>query len=879
MGIPNKALRASTFTYLNDKGAVIEGSHQTSEVSFKEEVNGVEFIRRGFFKKIEPKGSYPEFLARISVGISSCKQSFLGKRTAEERLVFDDHDVLVGSFSFAIDGFQPLNFAHEKVPEDPKEKEKVLPSTQTLIDANEMELLIANLLAYQDDLHGHNLSLAGDIDNDMCLYWFTKYMKSERLFISSPDLAYISAADYAGFPIVKEFKPFHWVTYRLPGENSLPEIMQNPLVAAAMYKVNGDPQQFINLASDPRAQDQKIAAVLKALLTYQPELQRRKLAELFGNMPLNYTSLDEKDPALRIKYEKLFPELCNNTTNKQPFIDFMMRLYKERYDNLYRVFVFFIGCDNNGAGLELPATSTSLYKRPSFYTNIKDWVENENKTTYADDKNAQYSLTELNNRYHQIWRDAFASRLRELIRETNNLTNDVWKLATDTSVKIDLEPVLGKDASDFTFVNSSEFFGDLNNISVNEQLISIADDSRIRGALSLLASFTNELKKRTDNYYGKTHYELTDADNLHFCNSINTLLKNYCYDIKAKLAHTTTEANRFAGIYDELSEFAKQMDFQMHLLSKDEQMLKKRDVYVRKEQLPHTHPEIMKQFNENLFLWVKELTPEVFNRYVNDIIDKKYTPAPTFSLFSMRQRTQPVKEYLRASKESNVNKLAHILSSGKEEGALNTLLLQDLAPMMLQHYPLPSVSDAIRNGQFGADLGLIAKSTIDFAKTDKQFTHLYSVVGMEQFYKAFYHWVGDSKHLDKIKRIKSEAITQYEEGLSYFSMNSRKSEVNGYFMALVPEKAIASTFMNGEKTSTLSLYLFLKLIKAIKEDIHANPSLKESSGYQLIDQFSTGDEAHPDQEQLFFKAYIGEHPVTKKIVTSNASSKLSPLRA
>lgn len=77
-----------------------------------------------------------------------------------------------------------------------------------------------------------------------------------------------------------------------------------------------------------------------------------------------------------------------------------------------------------------------------------------------------------------------------------------------------------------------------------------------------------------------------------------------------------------------------------------------------------------------MFIWAKNLKPEELERYVTEIIDKKY--APLLSTFSFRQRTEPVKEYLREStNESGDNRLAYILSSGsQQDGALNRLIIE-----------------------------------------------------------------------------------------------------------------------------------------------------------------------------------------------------------
>lgn len=349
MGIPIKALRESAFITKNRIG---EGSHETYRVSWGDPV------QQGFFKKLDQ--GYPELLAKISVATSSLKCSAQGNRSAQEMLVFDDADHIVGTVSLAVKEFKPLNFQSEPVPAAPEEREQVIPSTERLIETNVIENIFADWANGNNDAHPHNIGYVAsnegskksgyffNIDFDMFFYWFTVYMKGgPRPTLSNPKIRInLTVPDYENFPCIEEPDYFHWYTLEHPGKKTwpaiLPEILQNPILATAFAKTYAAPAQFAALAADPRAQEQKFVAALKTLLTFQPEVQRQRFVQLFGDLTLNYKSLS---PAVRAQYEHIFPQFCNDKSNDQHFVDFMMKLYQEHYDSLYRVVVFYMGCE------------------------------------------------------------------------------------------------------------------------------------------------------------------------------------------------------------------------------------------------------------------------------------------------------------------------------------------------------------------------------------------------------------------------------------------------------------------------------------------------------------------------------------------------------
>ncbi len=870
-GLPKKAIRKSNLIIKTVGSAVDDGSHKICKASFIE--NGVQID--GFYKELSPQKDYPELLAKISVAISLFKRLFQGKRSAEERLVFDDQDKLVGTISFNVPGFKPFNFINEAIPAQANAKELVIPSTKTLIENNIMEILLGRWFLDDDDGHPHNMSLAGDIDFDMFMYWFTIHIKNPRTLIGIPKTRVdLTVADWEHFPNVKDSKPYHWPPYKHPGQETIPSVIpgQGQILTRVLPKPYADPVQFENLAGDPEAQEQKFAAALKALLTYQPDMMRRRLAELFGDLTLNYTSLDATSVELRDTYEKAFPQLCNEKTNAEPFIDFIMKMYQEHYDNLYRVVVFYMGTDNNGYGVPLQATCNALYGKPSFYRNIEAWVKAQNEMmpstgkeeTLKEEALLKFDLPELQKRYHQVWRDAFAPYLKELLHDSYNLTKKVLlKVSSEADVtKLEATELLGKKTNDATLTNAWELFGKVPELSRDkvEPLIHVDKENGLREALFLLLEFTSKFNAAAKKYYEKERKDLTEDDNLLFSKQLSELYSDYNLKIRTQisqgLAHTSTLGTEFNRIANSLKQFTEQANFQLHLTTCDEQMKDTAKATFNKETLPLTNDGVMKQYNTCLFHWAKGLTSETFNRYVTEIIDKYY--APTLSLISTRHRAKPVKDYLfNSSNQTNDNRLAYILCSASEEtGALNTLLIQHLTPYMMQTQHLPSIKNAAKDGGFytSTNLDLYTKSAVAFASNDKQFNHLYNVECMKLFFQTMYAWVENCSSA-KFKGIMESALKEYEGEKSMWT-TSRRDEIKGYYKYTSQAKIVAFTFQNGRDASSLNEKLYNKIIDEMKKEIEKDAGKQEHPGNKLILQYNKTE--HQTSYLKLLKTYAVE---------------------
>ncbi|AUH71292.1 hypothetical protein [Legionella sainthelensi] len=854
MAIPKKALRHSQFI---TKTPISDGSHKVYSVSFEEE--GI--TKKAFFKELEPQRHYPELLAKISVATSSFKRSFQGKRSAEERLVFDEDDHLIGTLSICVDNFKPFHYAEDGIPVNSTLREQVAPSVKTLVEKNFIELLFGRWFLDDDDAHPHNLSLDADIDFDMFFYWFTIHMKEPRSVIGIPKKhVFLSVPDYEAFPNVQDSKPYHWAPYTHPGKVTIPVLLpgQEQVLPKLLPKAYADPVQFARLAQDSVAQEQKLAAALKALLTYQPDVQRKRLTELFGDLTLNYTSLDETNKELRAKYEELYPDLCNEMTNSEPFVDFMMKLYQEHYDNLYRVVVFYMGCVNNGYGIPLPPTCLALYQKPSFYRNIEEWVNNENDTTYAKEGELKYDPAELQKRYHQVWRDAFAPTLKELLHSSYRLVNTLLQKTTNPP-HVQISEIISKKITDDSLTNAWELFGNMPELATEaiEEKISVDKESNLRDALLALVAFTNEFRAITKDYYIKERKDLTEEHNLEFSTKLTLLHQKYNLDIRKVLANTTPCAVEFHNLSSSLKLIAEQVNFPLHLTTTDE-LMEEALLSVKKDVLPFTHDDVKKQYHDSLFIWAKNLKPEELERYVTEIIDKKY--APLLSTFSFRQRTEPVKEYLREStNESGDNRLAYILSSGsQQDGALNRLIIEGLTPLMLQEHPIPSIDVAIRDKSFERGIADFTRDVVFFAKKDKRFTHSFSDMGISSIYRAVYDWVDTLTEKSFQSLIKS-SLKQYESKTwgSYWG-SSRRSEVEGYLKGNCNSRALAMIFMNGFDSSTLNECLFTKIVETIKKEFASGefPAMQQDPKYQLVANFNL------EKHKAFYLANLKHHSET-----------------
>lgn len=264
-----------------------------------------------------------------------------------------------------------------------------------------------------------------------------------------------------------------------------------------------------------------------------------------------------------------------------------------------------------------------------------------------------------------------------------------------------------------------------------------------------------------------------------------------------------------------------------------------------KNVFPFMKEEIKKQYHNSLFAWAKNLQPEILERYINKILDKKYTPL--LATFSFRQRTEPVKEYLKTSKhESGDNRLAYILSSGtQDDGALNTLLVAGLTPIMLRKYPIPHIELAIQNKNFEKAILDVTRDVVFFAKKDQRFTHSYSDAALSLVYRTIYDWV-DTLTERSFQSLINSSLSQSGLAPGRFWRAAKLSGLEENIEENYKANRLAMIFIKESSHSTLSECLFVKIVKAIKKEVTSGkfPSMSEDPNYKLVANFNL--EEHKD---------------------------------
>lgn len=809
MSIPQKALMFGQLFFDKKPDAFNSGSHDVRKCKFIED--GQEKV--AFYKPVNPQKQYPELLAKISVGASELMRLFQDN-AAEDRLVFEG-DKIVGTVSLALDGFQPLNCTTDPIPEDPNKKEQVIPSTPILVAKKMLKSLFARWALYDDDAHPGNLGLEGSIDTDMFFYWLTIYIKEPRFGIGVPlQRVTLTVPDWINFPCIKDAKPYHWPTYNAPGENTVQIIPDD--IRARLPKTYANPAAFRALAGNPIAQDQKFIAALTMLMTYDRDMLKARLTDYLGDMSLNYSSLPA---ALRQQYETMFPDLFNADTNKCSFVDFMMALYQEHYDNLYRVVVFFMGAVNN-QGLALPATNDALYYKPSYYKEVMSWAERQNATTYAKAASeVQYNPQKMRGRYHQIWRDSFAMPVRDILVSALDLTNNVLQeTLTHRQDLLDKSKIAEPTAPNVTSV--WHLFHSINELPPWDnlrKLITVDPENKLRPALKQLVHFTNELYAAIKEYYKKEERALTEEDNNLFVSKLESIYEKYHNVSSTVLGGDTDYAHKFNPIISQISQIAQKINFaaSAHPDSKDKEMSVNAGLSSQ-AQLPFTDPSVVAGFVDNLFTWADGIGSKKWTEMITEILDKHYTPSLVGSWVSLCKRTEPVKKALADSegKQANSDRLAYILSTGtREDGKLNTALILQLASKVSPMHS--SISQALSDGRFEKEIDRFRDAAIDYAKRNNRFRHIVSQPIISLFFDRLFKFV-DELDRKTCKSIVKSALNDYN---AHSWWKERDAEVKGYLedKSLSNAEIVAKIFMGGKVSSSMNDILFHKIVGEIQK--------------------------------------------------------------
>ncbi|VEG91557.1 hypothetical protein [Legionella spiritensis] len=395
MPLPKKALRFGQLTHKTAGSAVPKSGHDVVKVEF---TDGDGKERLGFYKPCDE--TYPPLLAKYSVAVSVGMRTTFGNAAAEERLVFNDKDEIIGTVSLVLPGFKPLLSNSDSLPLDEQEKNLVCPDVSKLLASNMAHLLILYWRWKNDDVHPGNIgacsgekvdydiffrpdweefvgfaySVFFGFDYDMCLYPITSIIKGSRwihgILVPVPEKSMtLKAKNLDNFPILNGRT--HWPTHVIPENLNL-------------YKTHKAHEAFQALTGNPcfetangrvYFQEQMFQALLHELITYDPDMIRARMEEYFGDIPLDYLSLP---PEKSGRLEEVHGELFNKISNGKPFVDHMELLNQNEYNELYRAVVFYGGCEKNEKDVTVPSFAQFLQNKPSGLPRVAEWASAEN---------------------------------------------------------------------------------------------------------------------------------------------------------------------------------------------------------------------------------------------------------------------------------------------------------------------------------------------------------------------------------------------------------------------------------------------------------------------------------------------------------------------
>ncbi|MDP3267476.1 MAG: hypothetical protein Q8M40_00365, partial [Legionella sp.] len=456
-----------------------------------------------------------------------------------------------------------------------------------------------------------------------------------------------------------------------------------------------------------------------------------------------------------------------------------------------------------------------------------------------DSINEKFDNKVLKARYNQIWRDTFAPRFTKELSESYNLLKSMMLDVSAPKDHAAIQDIFDGNSSSWSAEDSNltfiwQVFLPMTKLSIEQLRAYVRLDlgnKRREGILGLI-NFTNQLYEAASEYYNIPSENLIEEHNSLFIDKIAKITHyNEVFRICELFDHTTTFSTVFKTIVSSLELFIKQANIREHLVSTDVLMRTLSKKLLPEKLLPHTHEKVINQFVEDLFSWADSKKPEDLRRIIVDIIDTFYSPTinlnvPVLNLLATRTRGEPVKKYLADSNtKPGSHRLAHILKSGStENGALNTALIEHLTVLMLEvKKNNPSLQDAVSNNLFKKDIDKFTFAAVSFAKTSSKFNQLEYIEQntTKMFFDSMYLWLNKlprNKFLDIINK----ALIKYEDGLSRFSIFSRRSEVTGYCKTIKEQdKIVAYIFFNGAASSSLNVTLFQAIISGIQADTRA----------------------------------------------------------
>lgn len=894
MSLPLKALDWGQLKFKKGGAPVETSGHEVLRVTIQD-ADGKFRETTGFFKPLDE--TYPAPLAKYAVACSVIMR-LTCPRVAEERLVFKDGEI-AGTVSYTVPDWTPMQGNMDPNLDDAWKQELACPSIPTLLAEDVAEELVELWGNKEDDAHKGNFSLRALIDRDMGFYPYTQDMKGGRwvdgVWKEVPSKAMVlKRSDLDNFPNISGRT--HWPTNGFfPGNWNF-------------FKGFWASSNFQALAGEPVFQEQMFVALLKKLIVYDPELLRARLTEYFGDIPLDFHVLREDK---REKVSQNYPKLFNAQTNSDTFVNHMLSVCQQEYNELYSVVVFYMGCPINSKGIAVSSFCQFLQNKPSAFKKVVAWAIEQNKLIDAAwlsqpgetlgpiAANAipiagRYNLETIEKRYHKVWRDAHVPLAHDCKFLLKALSRKVLEQLVSKSITSAPPEEQGLQIDDPELTDTWQLFAEDHKPSSPE----CEPSNSVGAGLAQLDDFINSLLEETRTYCRIEASELTDEDNQQYIKKLTRLLEKYEVEIY-KLFASTSWSTEFQSIVKSLVVFYNSLNLQRHKFTFKDSPLetKVQHDYVALLNKQHTDEDIIELAIQTLFDWVGKIGESdagLLDDYILNVIDNGYEPG-WYNILANRKRAEHVKSYLKTSSEDSVAKLGYILSHGKcDAKSLNTLLIQHLIPLVLKdeisvlELNLMSVAQAVERGLF--DAGAYARHAQSYAQKNPRFSHDYSEDTVRRINEAMYRWVRLFKPAGFRKSIIEEALNLYKPySLNFFSSKQeRYDKVKSYLddPSMSNSALLASVFSAGGITDTsLNYHLFKILLNKMQANIASRKERLEDPDYALIMTIKIPDANAPDPVvQERFDYYLSslahyakirnfsEMPATKLKVTSTASA-------
>jgi len=933
MDLPVKALIYSQL-HLETEGPVVKTSANKVKRAHIIDADGKKV--QCFYKALSD--DYPAFLAKNCVGVSVKLRRSLGDRVAEERLVFsNDKKRILGTISIGLENFLPLKFKElgQYIGLNPSvsaENDKLTnPDVNTLLEYNVAELLVAQMGIQQDDFHPAQMTLRGPatrekvliswktmekgtppvkkivvttepvpkseqsafLDQDMATWGITGPAKGERyvegVFKPVAEKSVKMKSCYLdNFPIRDEKEsPTYHPTHRIAGNLNPTKIFASveafrALAANPYLEKDVEPKH----EGDPTTvriefQEQFFYGFLKHLLTYDEETERAAYNEYLGDLPLDFKSLppEKVEGLLRGGYAS---ELFTDTTDKQPFAEYMAKVSDILHQQMYRVAVFYPGTKKNAADVPVVSFKDFLHNKPTGYRRVKEWIRSQNnrmdaawtkhkteekaqstdkdetlkpiRSAYCMPPEAHYNAKKVDYRYNGIWRDAHLPLLKALMKES---ADNIHLFAKELNIELNGSVSSVSKIDETNITTASEFLGE-NKISIpmNNEM-----DSNLK-ALQILMAFHNELAEKIQHYMELSIDKLTEIENQKLIDDMQKVIREKRPQLIATIGSQNDWSTNFLRLINKFEQFFPAFNMYSHSAAGDKPLHHATEKqYEEGLSTDHTQQGVVIKCLKELFAWADEKDREekdkdgkkiksVLVSLIDEIIANEYTPS-SLNVLANRKRNKPLRTYLKQSKEKGSEKLAYILSFGGQiETSLNTKLIKRLIPKMIEETKnqgdvhIVSLRKAIEHNSFNKML--YTREAINYVKTDPSFSHINSKTHARRFNEAMYHWMNTFKKED-FKSIVDKAWLLYDPppayGFRLFSLSNKtrnKEEIDGYFIS--SEKFSNAKILayilgkpnSGFVSTSYNYKLFTLLLKKMQSDINGNKIKKEDPLLKLI---------------------------------------------